>query len=97
LFLRFLLDLFMGLKELTYVTRDFLGYLVQFTTSLFYVLIKGNPLLYCSNSSYGGGERVNLQPLCHAFARGHIHDCCACGCDGRDINRISGSVGCLLW
>jgi hypothetical protein len=40
----------MGLKELTYVTRDFFGYLVQFTASLFYVLIKGNTLLYCSNS-----------------------------------------------
>jgi hypothetical protein len=36
----------MRFKELTYVTRDFFGYLVQLSTSLFYVFVKRNPLLY---------------------------------------------------
>jgi hypothetical protein len=36
----------MRFKELPYVTRDFLGYLVQFPTSLLDVFIKRNPLLY---------------------------------------------------
>jgi hypothetical protein len=50
----------MGFKELPYVTRDFLGYLMKFPASLLYVFIKGYPLLYCSNSSKGSGKRVNL-------------------------------------
>jgi hypothetical protein len=41
----------MGLKELTYVTRYFFGYLVQFPTSLLDVLIQGYPLLYRRNSA----------------------------------------------
>jgi hypothetical protein len=41
----------MRLKELTYVTRYFLGYLVNFTACLLYVLIKRNPLLYGRNSA----------------------------------------------
>jgi hypothetical protein len=36
----------MGFKELTYVTRDFFGYLVQVPTSLLDVFVKRNPLLY---------------------------------------------------
>jgi len=36
----------MGFKELTYVTRDFFGYLVKFPTSLLDVFVKRNPLLY---------------------------------------------------
>jgi hypothetical protein len=47
--LRFLLYLFMRLKELTYVTRYFFGYLVQFPTRLLDVFVKRNPLL---NSCY---------------------------------------------
>jgi len=41
----------MRLKELTYVTRYFLGYLVQFTTRLLDVFVKGYPLLYRRNSA----------------------------------------------
>jgi hypothetical protein len=41
----------MRLKELTYVTRDFLGYLVQLPTSLLDVFIKCYPLLYRRNSA----------------------------------------------
>jgi hypothetical protein len=41
----------MRFKELTYVTRYFLGYLVQFPTSLLDVLVKRNPLLYRRNSA----------------------------------------------
>jgi hypothetical protein len=46
-----LLDLFMGFKELPYVTRYFLGYLVQFPTSLLDVFVKSYPLLYRRNSA----------------------------------------------
>jgi hypothetical protein len=41
----------MGFKELPYVTRYFLGYLVQFPTSLLYIFIKRYPLLYRRNSA----------------------------------------------
>jgi hypothetical protein len=41
----------MRLKELPYVTRYFLGYLVQFPTSLLDVFVKGYPLLYRRNSA----------------------------------------------
>jgi len=41
----------MGFKELPDVTRDFFGYLVNFTACLFDVFIKGNPLLYCRYST----------------------------------------------
>jgi hypothetical protein len=41
----------MGFKELTYVTRDFFGYFVNFTACLLDVLVKRNPLLYCRYSS----------------------------------------------
>jgi hypothetical protein len=51
LFLRFLLYFFVRFKELTYVTRYFFGYLVQFPTSLLDVFVKRNPLLYRRNSA----------------------------------------------
>jgi len=38
-------------KELPYVTRNFFGDFVDFTTSLLNVFIKCNPLLDCRNSS----------------------------------------------
>jgi hypothetical protein len=41
----------MRFKELTYKTRYFLGYLVQFPTSLLDVFVKRNPLLYRRNST----------------------------------------------
>jgi hypothetical protein len=41
----------MRFKELTYVTRYFFGYLVQFPTSLLDVFVKGYPLLYRRNSA----------------------------------------------
>jgi hypothetical protein len=41
----------MGFKELPYVTRYFLGYLMKFPTRLLDVFVKGYPLLYRRNSA----------------------------------------------
>jgi hypothetical protein len=50
----------MRLKELTYKARYFFGYLMKFTARLFYILIQGYSLLYCSYCGKGGGEWINL-------------------------------------